>query len=161
MLSKSDIRDCLHEGLSEAGFKRQGLTWKYDGKEVSWRIHLDKRPNLGDYCIEVWLRPGGHEFKSLPPMDANYAPIATWADIILPEKFNVEIMTNPSDNRVSDLERRDGLRRIGYALGNYAIKHSTTDSLLTAYSNGNFKSALILKEVRALLDKTLVDRTKE
>lgn len=70
MLSKNDIRDCLHEGLSEAGFKRQRLTWWHESDEVLWRIRLEKLPRIQGYAIYVCFALNSGEFAQLPSIVA-------------------------------------------------------------------------------------------
>ncbi len=64
-------------------------------------------------------------------------------------------------DRISDSERSEGLTKIGYALGEYARDHSTTDAILDAYQQEEFKGVFIRKEVRALMDEVLAARTQE
>lgn len=161
MLSKNDIRDCLHEGLSEVGFKRQRLTWWYTSEEVLWRIELEKLPKIKGYAIYVCFALICGEFAQFPSITDDFVQFYAPAEGLLPDEYEVRVMAMPEYDRISDGERHEGLIKIGHALGEYVSKHSSLDAILDAYQHDEFKRTLIRKEVRALLDKTLANRIEE
>lgn len=149
MMTRDDIRASLDHGLRAAGMRRRGFVWRLEGDEVVWIIHLDRLPHGDRVAIDIGCAPVG---LGPPARRAGDCPIVMGAEnTALPTDLGIVRLLDLA-SQVDDVDRAAGVERVGEALASYVTSRRSLSELRRAFAAGEFRSALLLKEARELLE---------
>lgn len=148
MTERSATRAWISQGLQEAGLRGRGAIWRLKGLDVQWVVHIDELPFGNRFGIDIGL---DLQLVTTPrrPTDC---PVLLHLEN-LPVARDLEVVASLDlDSGMSSDRRRQELDRATAALGDYIGEHITMGAVRAAYRNGDFASAFIHKDARAMLE---------
>jgi hypothetical protein len=162
MMTSLELRALLKDVMTKAGFVKQGPAWVKSTDELLWMVQLDRSPYGERFSLDI-----GASLLSFSgttaPVKVNDCPI-----LIHLENLPLTAPLEVQDPRFSDFrsatirafdltheledeERKQSLTSIVEALGAYIRGIENKRDLRVRYEAGDFRSALIRKDVKQQL----------
>ncbi len=148
MTDQTMAKTWISDGLKAAGLRGRGSVWRMKGEEVQWVVHIDDLPFGHRLGVDIGL--------DLQPVTTSQRP--TDCPVLLhlenlPLAQELEIVASLDlESGFAPDRRREELERAAGALAAYLAEHLTLNAVRAAYRSGDFASAFIRKDARAVLE---------
>lgn len=160
-MTRQEVRDCLHEGLSRCGFRRRGYEWVWESPQVRWRVFLDRLPFGNRVAVEVFgvLRDEGF-MDGYHTLTGSSFPLRADAGALrLNTQESLHTLCFLDQGEMSDERRGQAFTHVGGALGEYLTGLSSTEALIESYALGHLRGRFSVNGLlRDMLNAELVRR---
>lgn len=156
MLSREQIRDALAQGLATHAIPYRLFTWEWSSEQVRFHVYLEFLPEQERARIEVYFAPlRMREVEGFDLVGNSFPFYVLARRLPLGVECDVESVENCGNGVYSDQERLALFQVIGDALGEYITTHSSEESLVKAYANGDYNTAFIHPSLKPAFDQRL------
>jgi hypothetical protein len=138
----------ISAALKAAGLQGRGSVWRMKGQEVQWVVHIDELPYGNRLGVDIGLDLQSSTTTQRP----TNCPILLHLEN-LPAAKNLSVVESlDMDSGLTRDQRRLQLEEATQALAGYLADHLTLSAIRAAYRAGDFGSAFIRKDARAILE---------
>lgn len=138
----------ISESLKAAGLRGRGSVWRTKGPEIQWVIHIDELPYGNRLGVDVGLEL---EVATTPQRPTDCPVLLHLENFPFAKDFAV-VASLDLDSGLTPDQRRQELEGVTRVLASYLAEHLTLSAVRAAYRAGDFRSAFIRKDARAILE---------
>lgn len=148
MTELGEVKIWISQNLQAAGLRGRGAVWRLKSPEVQWVVHIDDLPYGNRLGVDIGL-----DLQSITtPRRPTDCPVLLHLEN-LPITREVKVVESLDlDSGLASDQRRQELERGVDALADYIREHLTLRAVRAAYRDGDFASAFIQKDARAVLE---------
>lgn len=148
MTGRRTAKAWISQGLQAAGLRGRGAIWRLRGPEVQWVVHIDELPYGNRFGVDIGL---DLQLVTTPRRPTDCPVLLHLENLPITQDLEV-VASLDLDSEIAPDRRRQELDRATAALGDYIGEHLTLSAVRAAYRNGDFTSAFIHKDARAVLE---------
>jgi hypothetical protein len=148
MTESTAAKTWISATLRTAGLQGRGSIWRMKGQEVQWVVHIDELPYGNRLGVDIGL---DLQSATTPQRPTNCPVLLHLENLPAAKDFPV-VESLDLDSGLAPDRRRQELEEATQALAGYLADHLTLSAVRAAYRAGDFGSAFIRKDARAILE---------
>lgn len=148
MTTRQSTRDTIANALRSTGFTGRGSVWRRRGSGVQWVVHIDQLPYGNRLGIDVGI---GLQTDATPRLPTD-CPIMLGLENLHLIDGSLVLQALDVDSSLADGDRQDVLEGAVTTLGEYIAERLSFAAIQDAYRAGDFNSAFVHKDARAVLE---------